>query len=250
MSENRPFALTIAGLDPSGSAGILADCKTFEKHKVSGLAINTANTIQTENEFFAIEWTALDFVLKSIKVLFSRYDIKVVKIGIVPSLAYLKEIVQCIKKQAPTSRIIWDTVLKSTTEFDFMSVENKSTLLEVLLQIDLITPNYTEIKKLFPDFNFDKKMPYKAIPTAILLKGGHNTENLGTDYLYHQNNIFSLLPTDSHCHPKHGSGCVLSAAIAAHLALGRDLQAACSNAKIYIEKYLSSTSILMGYHHV
>lgn len=250
MSENRPFVLTIAGLDPSGSAGILADCKTFEQHKVRGLAIHTANTIQTENEFFHIEWTPLDFVLRSIKTLFDHYEIRVVKIGIVPSLAFLKEIVLCIKKQAPTSRIIWDTVLKSSTDFDFMNLENKSTLLEILFQIDLITPNYSEIKKLFPDFNFDKKQSYKAIPTSILLKGGHNTENLGTDYLYHQNEVFTLWPTNSNCHPKHGSGCVLSAAIAAHLALGQDLQSACQNAKIYIEKYLSSTSTLMGYHHV
>jgi hydroxymethylpyrimidine/phosphomethylpyrimidine kinase len=250
MSENRPFVLTIAGLDPSGSAGILADCKTFEQHKVRGLAIHTANTIQTENEFFAIEWTSLDFVLRSIKVLFDHYDIKVVKIGIVPSLAYLQEIVLCIKEQAPTCRIIWDTVLKSTTEFDFMSVENKFTLQEILSHINLITPNYTEIKRLFPDFNLDQKQPNKAIPTAILLKGGHNTQNLGTDYLYHQNDIFKLYPTRSNCSPKHGSGCVLSAAIAAQLALGQDLQSACTNAKIYIEKYLSSSLTLMGHHHV
>jgi hydroxymethylpyrimidine/phosphomethylpyrimidine kinase len=250
MSENRPFVLTVAGLDPSGSAGILADCKTFEQHKTRGLAIHTANTIQTENEFFDIEWTSLDFVLRSIKLLFDHYEIKVVKIGIVPSLAYLKEIILCIKRQAPTSRIIWDTVLKSTTEFDFMSVENKSALLEILLQVDLITPNYTEIKKLFPDFTFDIKEPNKAIPTSILLKGGHNSKNLGTDYLYHQNDVFTLDPTNSNCHPKHGSGCVLSAAIAAQLALGQDLQSACKNAKTYIEKYLSSTPTLIGYHHV
>jgi hydroxymethylpyrimidine/phosphomethylpyrimidine kinase len=51
MPENRPFVLSIAGFDPSGGAGILADCKTFEQHKVYGLAINTANTIQTEMSF-------------------------------------------------------------------------------------------------------------------------------------------------------------------------------------------------------
>ena len=52
MSKNRPFTLTIAGLDPSGGAGILADIKTFEQHKITGFAIATANTIQTENMFF------------------------------------------------------------------------------------------------------------------------------------------------------------------------------------------------------
>jgi hydroxymethylpyrimidine/phosphomethylpyrimidine kinase len=79
MSANRPFVLTIAGFDPSGGAGILADAKTFEQHHVYGFAVNTGNTIQTENEFFEIQWTDLDFVLKSLEKLFENYNIKAVK---------------------------------------------------------------------------------------------------------------------------------------------------------------------------
>jgi hydroxymethylpyrimidine/phosphomethylpyrimidine kinase len=63
MSKKRPFVLSIAGFDPSGGAGVLADCKTFE-HQVYGLAIITANTIQTENEFYKLEWIDLNFVLE------------------------------------------------------------------------------------------------------------------------------------------------------------------------------------------
>ncbi|MEA9415770.1 hydroxymethylpyrimidine/phosphomethylpyrimidine kinase [Flavobacterium sp. PL02] len=250
MSGNRPFVLTIAGFDPSGGAGVLADCKTFEQHQVSGLAINTGNTIQTEKEFFKIEWTSLDFVLRSIKTLFENYDIKIVKIGIVPSLHYLKEIIFNIKKLSPKTQIVWDTVLKSTTEFDFITIENKSDLNEILSKIDLITPNYNEVKKLFPDFNFDASQLNKRIPTAILLKGGHNNKAIGTDYLYNQNEVFVLSPNNTKCYAKHGSGCVLSSAIAANLALDQDLKSACINAKNYIEKYLNSTSTLIGYHYV
>lgn len=250
MSENRPFVLTIAGLDPSGSAGILADCKTFEQHRVYGLAISTGNTIQTEKEFFKIEWTALDFVLESIKTLFENYNIKAVKIGIVPSLSYLKEIIISIKNLSPSTLIVWDTVLKSTTEFNFITIENKSDLQEILSKIDLITPNYNEITKLFPDFNFEKDNLNKEILTAILLKGGHNSQAIGTDFLYTQNKVFMLSPNNTNCHAKHGSGCVLSSAIAANLALGLEMKSACSNAKIYIEKYLNTTSTLIGYHYV
>ena len=128
MSANRPFVLTIAGFDPTGGAGVLADAKTFEQHRVSGFAINTGNTIQTENEFFEIEWTVLDFVLKSMEKLFGNYTIKVVKIGIVPSLDYLKEIVFTIKRLSPKTKIVWDTVLKSTTEFNFINIENQSVI--------------------------------------------------------------------------------------------------------------------------
>ena len=93
MQESRPFVLTIAGFDPSGGAGVLADAKTFEQHRVYGFAVNTGNTIQTENEFYEMQWTDIDFILKSLDKLLQNYTVKAVKIGIVPSLDYLKEIV-------------------------------------------------------------------------------------------------------------------------------------------------------------
>jgi hydroxymethylpyrimidine/phosphomethylpyrimidine kinase len=80
-ARKSPICISIAGFDPSGGAGILADCKTFEQHKVYGLAINTANTIQTEMSF-ELEWTPLDFTIRSIEKLFDTYDIKAVKIGL------------------------------------------------------------------------------------------------------------------------------------------------------------------------
>jgi hydroxymethylpyrimidine/phosphomethylpyrimidine kinase len=103
MSEDRPFVLSIAGFDPSAGAGVLADVKTFEQHRVNGLAIITANTIQTANTFYKIQWTNLDFVIGSMTILFTNYEIKAVKIGIVPSLDYLKEIVCTIKNLSQNS---------------------------------------------------------------------------------------------------------------------------------------------------
>ena len=61
MPTKRPFVLTIAGFDPSAGAGVLADIKTFEQHQVYGFAINTGNTIQTENDFSEMQWTDLSF---------------------------------------------------------------------------------------------------------------------------------------------------------------------------------------------
>ncbi|PXY38926.1 hydroxymethylpyrimidine/phosphomethylpyrimidine kinase [Flavobacterium cheongpyeongense] len=250
MSKNRPFALSIAGLDPSGGAGILADSKTFEQHQVQGLAISTANTIQTDSKFYEIEWTSIDFVLRSIKKLFKNYPIKSVKIGIVPSVIYLNEVVSLIKKLSPNALIVWDTVLKSSTEFEFLPLENHSDLQKTVSKIDLITPNYEEIMQLYPHFFAEKLWVKNELPTAILLKGGHNLAALGTDYLFLKSNLTELNPTKNNFRPKHGSGCVLSSAIAANLALGYDLKTACLEAKVYIEKYLNSTSTLIGYHYV
>ena len=250
MSKNRPIALTIAGFDPSGGAGVLADTKTFEQHKVYGFAINTGNTIQTENSFYKIHWTTIDFVLESITTLFANYSIKAVKIGIVPSLDYLSQIVICLKKQSPTIKIIWDPILKSSTEFEFLSLKNQATFTEILQQIDLITPNYNEMLKLFPTFHSPPLWKVSEDETSILLKGGHNANEIGVDYLYTQNEIHKHFPNTTKCYEKHGSGCVLSAAITSNLALGQTLKTACENAKIYTENYLQSNPSKLGFHHV
>jgi hydroxymethylpyrimidine/phosphomethylpyrimidine kinase len=251
MSTNRPFVLTIAGFDPSAGAGVLADVKTFEQHCVYGFAINTGNTIQTENVFYEMQWTDLPFVLKSLDKLFNNYKIKAVKIGIVPSLDYLKEIVFTIKKLSPKTKIVWDTVLKSTTEFEFITIKNQSTLIAILEQIDLITPNYKEILKLLPQkISAENIAEELSKHCSILLKGGHNPEVIGTDYLYNKNERITINPKTTTIVEKHGSGCVLSSAITANLALNYDLVISCQKAKIYIENYLNSNKTLLGYHYV
>nr|WP_315195266.1 hydroxymethylpyrimidine/phosphomethylpyrimidine kinase [uncultured Flavobacterium sp.] len=250
MSKNRQIVLTIAGFDPSGGAGILADVKTFEQHKVYGFAINTGNTIQTENAFYKIQWTPIDFILESITTLLDSYAISAVKIGIVPSLDYLNRIVFHLKKHSPSIKIIWDPILKSSTEFDFLQIENQSIFNTILQQIDLITPNYNEMQKLFPEFDSPLFWRTVAGDASILLKGGHNSTEIGVDYLYTPNGIHKHLPKNDNCFEKHGSGCVLSAAITANLALGQNLKTACENAKRYTENYLLSNSTKLGFHHV
>lgn len=250
MSANRPFVLTIAGLDPSGGAGILADIKTFEQHKVTGFAITTANTIQTENKFYEIQWTDLSFVIRSIETFFLNYKISAVKIGIISSLYDLNRIISTIKMLSPSTKIVWDPVLRSTTKFEFMMIKDYSDLHKILSKIDLITPNYNEIEILFPGFISKNLRLKNKIPTNILLKGGHNESAIGTDLLFLKNEVLDLLPTNKKCFEKHGSGCVLSSAIASNLALNQNITEACKNAKIYIENYLSSSSTLIGYHYV
>lgn len=251
MSKDRPFVLSIAGLDPSGGAGVLADCKTFEQHQVYGFAIITANTIQTDDEFYTIEWTHIKFVLESIEKLFSNYSIKAVKLGIVPSLQYLQEIVSTIKRLSPKTTIVWDTILKSSTNFDFLATENQVLLTEILQQVDLITPNYNEIVKLAASSAAaDKIAENLSQHCTILLKGGHNPAAIGVDYLYLKDHFFRLEPASALVFEKHGSGCVLSASIVANIALEQDTLTACKNAKIYIENFLLSNHTKLGYHYV
>ena len=91
MSVNRPMVLSIAGFDPSGGAGILADIKCFEEHEVYGLAANTANTWQNESQFEGLNWTSERDLKNQIRLLWLKYIPEFVKIGLVSSLKSLEE---------------------------------------------------------------------------------------------------------------------------------------------------------------
>lgn len=251
MSTNRPFVVSIAGFDPSGGAGVLADIKTFEQHQVYGLSVITGNTIQTETEFRALQWTDLNFTLNSIRTLFENYEIEAVKIGIVASLSYLKAIITEIRQFSSTVKIVWDTVLKSTTEFEFTTIENQTDLVAILEQINLITPNYQEISKFNPNETSSETIAKELSRyCAVLLKGGHNPNEIGTDYLFTEDKIVKINPSVDRITEKHGSGCVLSSAITANLALNYNMIISCKKAKRYIENYLNSNHSKLGYHHV
>ncbi|GEN75817.1 hydroxymethylpyrimidine/phosphomethylpyrimidine kinase [Chryseobacterium hagamense] len=238
--------MTIAGFDPSGGAGILADCKTFEQLRVQGLGICTAMTVQTESQCLDLEWQPLGKVVPSVCILMKKYSVKAVKIGVVRDAEFLNEIIRTVKLYAPEAKIVWDPVLKSTSEFTFFDLNTVSELKKVLTRINLITPNYNEYKVLQDHRLFDD--PGKSC--AVLIKGGHRKDLLGTDVLREEGREVAIYPneTASTYYPKHGSGCVMSSAIAAHLAKGEDLETACRKGKEYIERFLTGTSGLLGFH--
>lgn len=238
--------MSIAGYDPSGGAGLLADIKTFEQLKVQGLGVCTAMTLQTESQCLSLNWQPLEEILSAIDVLMENYHVEAIKIGVVKDAQFLTQIVEKIRSINPEAKIIWDPVLKSTSEFSFFDLNTISELKNVLKQIDLITPNYNEYK-ILKGFNLFKNAGNSC---SVLIKGGHREDKLGTDVLVDNGKEILIHPTDktSVFYPKHGSGCVLSSAIASHLALGKNLEEACRNGKLYIEKFLISNSTLLGFH--
>lgn len=251
MELNRPIVLSIAGFDPCAGAGILADIKTFEQHQVYGLGINTAKTLQTEDQFISLKWEQPEIILKALAVMLSSYTVKAVKIGIVEHISVLRSIVDFIHNHDSNIKIVWDPVIKSTTGFNFLDANIQTNeLLKVISKMYLITPNYIEILQLISTENAKKSAEQIAVHCNVLLKGGHNAEELGTDYLFTHNELILLKPSTIQVYPKHGSGCVLSSAITANLAIGLNVFDACKQAKLYIEKFLSSNNTLLGYHNV
>src|SRR5260221_632714 len=108
MPKERPCVLSIAGFDPSGGAGILADIKTFEQHKVSGMGVVTGLTFQNDSEFDGVKWIEPNEIIKQIDVLTRKFKFQFVKIGMLESLDVLEKIISRLK--ANGSKLIWDPI--------------------------------------------------------------------------------------------------------------------------------------------
>ena len=246
--KKRPIVLTIAGFDPSNGAGLTADVKTFETLKCYGLSVCTANTVQDDVVFKTCHWTPVEVISDQIEVMFKRFQIKYVKIGIVENWLTLSVLVGKLLCLNPNVKIVLDPVLKSSSDFDFHPSDKKS--LDVILsKIYLLTPNYTEIEELYPENSIEETIAFISSKTNLFLKGGHNEKAIGKDELFtFEGKQFTLNPKLKNCSDKHGSGCVLSSAITSYLALGFPLLKACYRGKIYTEKFLSSNKSLLGFH--
>lgn len=249
MSTLRPIALAIAGFDPTSGAGVMADIKTFEQANVYPMAVLSANTIQTADNFIDIYWENDTYVLQQLKTLLQTYTVSALKIGIIKDLEILQRCITLIKETSPQTHIVWDPVLRSTSGFDFTELHSSELLTSILQQIDLITPNYLEIHQLVTTSDDAiQKAQTLSHYCDVLLKGGHNPNALGFDYYIHKKQIQTIPPISLSDYPKHGSGCVLSSAITANLAKGYTTLEAIQSAKLYIESFLNSNHTLLGYH--
>lgn len=250
MQQIRPFVLSVAGFDPSSGAGLSADLKTFEQLRVHGLAICTSLTLQTEDKFHSIEWRKLSDVLQEIAVLLATYDVKSVKIGIVPSFYWVNQIAEKIKTINPKIKIVLDPVCKTSTGFALNDSIQNEELIKALSKIDLITPNNDEINAILPDMDLTEKIDLLKKNTVLLIKNYFLNRSEGTDVLIEGDNVHEIHSQLANYYPKHGSGCVFSSAVAANLALQNTMFNSCVMAKRYVEQFLNSNKTKLGYHAV
>lgn len=243
--KKRPVVLSIAGFDPTGGAGVLADIKTFEQNKVQGMAIITGNTIQTESNFLKVDWVNESFIFEQLETLLTQYQFEYIKVGLIPNLAFLSSLINHPKLKQ--SKFIWDPILSTSSGFNFE--HNLKELNQVLSQVYLITPNWNEVKVL--SGNLDTKLGASELSktTNVYLKGGHANEQVGKDYLYtNKGKIYPFNNRAKYASEKHGSGCVFSSALTAQLALNLPIIKACLKSKKYITEVLESNKSLLGYH--
>ena len=244
----RPYALTIAGFDPSAGAGVLADVKTLEASGVYGLAACTALTVQNDVRFERVSWVPLPDIQDQVLLLLVRFPIRAVKISLIENLPTLLELIRWLKAYNPALRIVWDPVLRATAGYEFHARPAADLLQAICRELALLTPNRPEALGLLPAATAEEAAAALAAWCPVLLKGGHAQSARATDVLLAGSSRHEFSAPRLPHGEKHGSGCVLSAGIVAQLALGQPLPQACQRAKAYVAEFLGSTETLLGYH--
>lgn len=246
MSAVRPYVVAIAGLDPSGGAGLAADIKTLEYCGSMGLPVCSAITFQTEDHCVGLSWTPPHQILLQLELVVKKYHPAAAKIGIVQSLDVLDELLSQLKSWLPDLRIVWDPVLRASSGFVFHHNISRSQLFKLLKNIDLVTPNAEEACRLAGCTGAQEAAAMLASHTNVLVKC-ISREGLLCDLLHTAGEAVWLCDLPLPDVAKHGSGCVLSSAVAAGLSQGLSLYEACRQGRGVVRQYLKSAPGLLGH---
>jgi hydroxymethylpyrimidine/phosphomethylpyrimidine kinase len=234
-------ALTIAGSDPGGGAGVQADLKTFAAHGVHGLSAVAALTAQNTRGVTAIHVPPVAFLRAQIDACFDDFDVGAVKLGMLASAEVIHVVADALERHRPKS-IVLDPVMVATSGARLLEADALDALRARLIPLaSIVTPNIPEAEWLlgYPiagaaaaDAALDALLALGA--KAVLLKGGHlpGGEAMSDRYADRdRRTAFTHARLQMHA---HGTGCTLAAAIAANLCHGRTLLKACEAAADYV----------------
>ena len=233
-------ALTIAGSDSGGGAGIQADLKTFSAHGVFGMSVITAITAQNTMGVLAVQDVWPEMIAKQMEAIFEDMGADVVKVGMVSQPETIRVIAAGLRKYAPPL-IVVDPVMVSKSGDHLLQPEAEAILIAELLPLaTLVTPNIPEAEVLVRrriETLADMEEAARAIqamgPQNVLLQGGHREDD-ATDILFDGQNFVRFEAPRVLTRNTHGTGCTLSSAIAANLAKGLSVEQAVAAAKKYI----------------
>ena len=245
--------LSIAGLDPSGGAGIIADIKAFTAFDCFATSAITSVTFQNTCDVFGSISQTADSVRQQILPIIDDFEVSAVKTGMLPTVEIIEEIARIISDNK-LKNIVIDPVVRSTSGFDLIDNIALKSLIEKLFPLsDIITPNITEAERISgiaieteSDFAEAAKIMQNYGAKAVLIKGGHffevkseklkvkSEDKRAVDYLFIGNEKYAFEAEYIDTKSTHGTGCTLSSAIAANLANGKTLLEAIEIAKKYI----------------
>ncbi len=252
--------LTIAGLDPSGGAGILADVKAMSACGTYGMAVVAALTAQNTCGVTGWQPVAPDFVRAQIDAIFEDIRVDAVKIGMLGTPEVIEAVAQALERHRPPF-VVLDPVMVAKGGDRLLAEEAETALCERLLPLtSVITPNLPEAAVLAcePEIRERAEMPALAKKLLgrlaagawIYLKGGHLTESASPDFLLSRETSFTFDAPRIATKNTHGTGCTLSAAIAAQLGRGESVPEAVRKAKAYVYEAIARADELeVGHGH-
>jgi hydroxymethylpyrimidine/phosphomethylpyrimidine kinase len=252
-------ALTIAGSDSSGGAGIQADLKTFAAFGVYGASVVTALTAQNTQGVASVHVVPADFVSAQMDAVFADLDVKAVKIGMVAQLATSDAIAEGLERWK-AQHIVLDPVMVATSGDRLLAADAVEALRRKLIpRALLITPNLPEAAALLDEpvasseaaIEGQGKRLLSMGCRAVLIKGGHGKGTESIDYLFGDNgSTVALAAPRIATKNTHGTGCSLSSAIAAGLAKGESLENAVRQAKTWVSAAIAAADSLgIGHGH-
>ena len=239
-------ALSIAGSDSSGGAGIQADMKTMSAHGIYAMTAITALTAQNTTGVISIQESTPVFLADQLDAVFTDIFPDAVKIGMMANAALIRVIARKLK-QYHARHIVVDPVMVATSGSKLMQEDALDTLTHELLPLaELVTPNIPEAEVLSgmritsaEDMVAAAKHMEQSFSCAVLLKGGHDLNN-ANDLLCRNGEIQWFHGRRINNPNTHGTGCTLSSAIASNLACGMELDEAVRRAKEYISGALAA----------
>ncbi len=254
----HPVALTIAGSDSGGGAGIQADLKTFSALGVFGTSAITAITAQNTRAVTGIEGLSPGIITAQIDAVFDDMKVGAVKIGMLGTPEVIRTVADALSGRSVP--VVLDPVMVAKSGDALLERDAVEELSTTLLPLaSLLTPNLPEAARLLgaaiADDEGDMVEQGLALmergAQAVLMKGGHAAGAICTDILIrHGSAPLRLTATRIATRNTHGTGCTLSAAIAAGLALGHPLEAAVRRAHRYLQGAISAADRLgVGHGH-
>lgn len=246
MNAQRKTALTIAGTDCSGGAGVQADLKTMTAHGVYGMSAICALTAQNTTGVAGIFEVSPEFLALQLDCIFTDIFPDAVKTGMVSSTALISVIAEKLN-QYKARNLVVDPVMVSTSGSTLLAEDAIDALKQQLLPLAVLaTPNIPEAEVLTgqslqneKDMELAAREIGKACGCAVLLKGGHRVSD-ANDYLWEGSTGCWIPGKRVHTHNTHGTGCTLSSAIACNLARGVSLRRAVELAKAYLSGALAA----------
>ena len=237
ISGRVPVALTIAGSDSGGGAGIQADLKTFAALGVHGTVALTAVTAQNTYSVIGVQGIDPDIVGKQIDAVVSDLGVDSAKTGMLYTSAIIRVVARKVSQYG--FPLVVDPVMIAKSRARLLKEDAIKTLIEELLPLaTVVTPNIPEAEVISgikieskEDMIKSAKEISKLGPKAVVIKGGHLTGEETLDILFYENKVYEFTGKRYDVKTTHGTGCSFSAAITAELAKGRDIISAVKTAK-------------------